>query len=338
VTGGPKPRRRTGARILIAVVVLIVGATAFLYYNPLWLVDRSVDLYLRGKGVQHEYVTVDGNRLHYLEVKPKGQSRSERPLLLIHGLGARALDWAPMLPELAEHGYHVYAIDLLGYGASPKPKEGDFSLAGEENVVLGFMNALHLQQADVAGWSMGGWVATKVAMDRPDLVHRLLLYDSAGMYFVIDFPLSLFSPMDRAGLDALAARIEPDVQHIHLPAFAVPGMLRKFRENKWIVDSSFHSMLTGREILDFRVGKLKMPVLIVWGTEDKLTPFDLALKLHDLLPQSVLVGITGCGHLAAAECAKQVLPITERFIDSESPLPPSKSIIDSGWPGSAKHP
>jgi abhydrolase domain-containing protein 6 len=335
VTGATKSRRRIWPWVLGAFLLVLFAAYAFLYYNPLWLVDRSVDTYLRGHGVQHAYVDVNGNRIHYLEAKPKGTPRSERPLLLIHGLGARSLDWAPMIPELSAHGYHVYALDLLGYGDSPKPADGDYTIAGEEKLVLGFMQALHMEQADVAGWSMGGWLAAKVAMDRPDLVHRLLLYDTAGMYFVIDFPTTLFSPADRAGLDALTQQIEPNVPHVHIPGFAVPGLLRRFRLNKWIVDKSFHSMLTGREILDFRIHQLKMPVLIVWGTEDKLTPFEVALRLHSLVPQSVLVGIKGCGHLAAAECAKQALPVTKQFLDAQPPMPSSEIMLESGWPGKA---
>ncbi len=325
-----KPRKRTWLVVLIALLTLGSSAGALLYYNPLWLLDRSVDVYLRGNGVRSHWVNVDGYRIHYLEAQTNNDHQPERPLLLIHGLGARATDWAPMLPELAMHGYHVYAIDLLGYGDSPKPAGGDYSLAAEERLTVDFMHALNMPQADVAGWSMGGWVATKVALDRPDLVHSLLLYDSAGMYFVINFPMSLFSPYDRAGIEELTARIEPDKPHIRIPGFAVPGMLRIFEKSRPIVDSSFQSMLTGHEILDFRVHQLKMPVLIVWGTEDKLTPFESALRLHELVPQSVLVGLKGCGHLAAAECANQVLPATERFLD-EPPASGSASIIDSGW-------
>ncbi len=327
------PRRpRPWLTASLIVLGLVLCAVGYVAYNPFWLIDHSVDTYLRTHGVEHAHVTVDGYRIHYLEAKPKSGS-PERPLVLIHGLGARATDWAPLMPGLAEAGYHVYALDLLGYGSSPKPKDGDFSLRGEERIVNGFIHALNLsQQPDVAGWSMGGWVAMLTALDHPDIVRRLVLYDSAGLYFRVDFPLTLFSPTDRAGLEALTARIEPDRPRVHIPAFAVPGMLRRFRENQWIVDRSFDSMLAGPDILDFRVSQLRMPVLIIWGTEDKLTPFTLAERLHALVPQSVLVGFTGCGHLTAAECYKQVLPVTVQYLTAATPPPPSETILD-GSPG-----
>jgi pimeloyl-ACP methyl ester carboxylesterase len=309
------------------VVVLALSLTLIVWVNPFLLIDAGIDLYLRTHGVKHHSVDVEGYRIQYLEAKPAA-GLPEKPLVLVHGLGARATDWTPLIPALAAHGYHVYALDLLGYGNSPKPRDGDASLAVEERITLGFLQALHLNQPDVAGWSMGGWVAMKLALDYPERIRRLLLYDSAGLYFVIDFPYSLFTPTDRAGFDALMNRIEPNQPRMTMPAFVVPGMLRRFGKNRAVIDSSFHSMLTGREMLDFRVHALKMPVLIVWGTEDKLTPLATGLRLHELVPQSVFVGLRGCGHLAAAECSKAALPATIKFLDAEPPLPASSTYMD----------
>ena len=319
-------RRRRWPWILATLGIVAVVLAVALYLNPFLLIDAISGVYLRAHAVQHRHITVDGHSIHYLEATPPAGA-AERPILLVHGLGARATDWAPMIPALAAHGYHVYAIDLLGYGESEKPANGDFTLTGEERLVVDFLSALHIPKADVAGWSMGGWVSMLVALDHPEVVHRLLLYDSAGLYFKIDFPMTLFSPRDRAGLDALVARIEPDKPHFKIPGFAVHGMLQRFRANRWILDKSFHSMLTGRSVLDFRVSQLQMPVLIIWGTEDHLTRFDQALRLHELISQSVLVGVPGCGHLALAECTEQVLPSTLRFLDADPPLPASSTIL-----------
>ncbi len=311
---------------LAVLLMLLVVAGVFVYEYPFWLVDRSVGMYLGSHDVHDRTVTLDGHRIHYLEARPGGSP--DRPLVLVHGLGARATDWAPLIPRFAAAGYHVYALDLLGYGDSDKAADGDFSIRGEERVVVAFMHALNLPQADVAGWSMGGWVSMRLALDHPEMVRRLVLYDSAGLYFDLNMPVTLFSPSSRAELDALVARLEPNRPRLHVPAFAAHGLVRKFQANKWIVQRSVSSMLAGRDILDFRVGGLKMPVLIVWGTEDKLIPFTLAEHMHDLMPQSVLVGVPACGHLGPAECATQFVPSTVRFLDAEPPLPASKTILE----------
>jgi abhydrolase domain-containing protein 6 len=326
----PQPVRRKGIPgwgiALAILLVLVVSAAVFVYEDPFWLVDRSVKMYLSGHDVHNEQVTVDSHQIHYLEAKSIGGSG--RTLVLVHGLGARATDWAPLIPRFTAAGYHVYALDLLGYGDSDKPADGDFSIRGEEKTVLDFMHALNIPQADVAGWSMGGWVAMRMALDHPETVRRLVLYDSAGLYFDFNFPMTLFSPSNRAELDALTLRLEPDRPRLHVPAFAVHGLLRKFKQNKWIIDRSLSSMLAGPDILDFRVSNLKMPVLIMWGTEDKLIPFTLAEHMHDVIPQSVLVGVPACGHLAPAECATQFVPSTVKFLDAEPPLGPSKTMLE----------
>ena len=83
---------------------------------------------------------------------------------------------------LAAQGFHVYVPDLLGYGRSPKP-DVDYSISLEEKTVVEFMQAVHVPRADVGGWSMGGWIAMKLALDHPEMVDRLVVYDSAGVYF-----------------------------------------------------------------------------------------------------------------------------------------------------------
>lgn len=323
----PRRRRPRWPLAVVGSVLLVFVFAGFVYYNPFWLVDRGVNAYLRAHSVLDRHVEVDGNRIHYLEARPSATG-PEKPIVLVHGLGARATDWAPMIPKLAKAGYHVYALDLLGYGASPKPADGDFSLTGEERVLTGFMRQLGVPKADVAGWSMGGWISMLFTLDHPEMVRRLLLFDSAGLYFDPDFSGSLFAPSDRAGLERLIARIEPDKPFLKVPGFAVSGMVRRLQANRWIIERSYRSMVSGREVLDFRLSQLQHPVLIVWGTEDKLTPFDQAARLHELMPQSALLGFRGCGHLAAAECARAIIPPMLSFLAAEPPPPPSATVLE----------
>jgi pimeloyl-ACP methyl ester carboxylesterase len=299
-----------------------------MYWYPTWPAEQSLEYFMYTHGVRQHTVPVGKYNIHYLEAKPRGAG-PDQPIILIHGLGARATNWAPVIPQLAAAGYHVYAIDLLGYGDSPKPGDGDYTLNGEERIVLGFLQALNLPQADIAGWSMGGWVAMKIALDQPQRIHRLLLYDTAGLYFTPDFPLSLFAPTNNEEFHALIRQIEPDKPFVHIPDFAVHGMLHRMRPTQPIIIASFRSMLTGRELLDFRVHRLKMPVLIVWGAEDKLIPMSVGLRLHELVPQSTFIGIGGCGHLAVNECASQAIPATLKWLRTDPPPPPSTTFLPS---------
>ncbi len=194
-------------RIVGAVLLLAVIAGAVFYWNPLWANDQVIRYHLWRSHVRSEYVEAGGYRIHYFEATP-ADGAVGIPLLLVHGLGSRAEDWSGMIPTLAAEGFHVYALDLLGYGRSARPDVA-YSISLEESVVVEFMNAVGLQRADVDGWSMGGWIAAKLALDHPEMVDRLVLDDSAGLTYQIGFARDAFSPMDAAGLKRLMALLSP---------------------------------------------------------------------------------------------------------------------------------
>src|SRR5271156_5499361 len=139
-------------RAIAGVLFLVLVGAVILLRFPLWVNDQEIRFHLWRNNVQSEYVEVGRDRVHYFEAVPPNHTEGI-PLLLIHGLGARGEDWAPLMPGLAAAGFHVYAPDLLGYGRSPRP-DVSYSIAMEEDVVVEFMRAVHLERADVGGWSM----------------------------------------------------------------------------------------------------------------------------------------------------------------------------------------
>jgi pimeloyl-ACP methyl ester carboxylesterase len=231
-----------------------------------------------------------------------------------------------MMPALAAQGFHVYAPDLLGYGRSPRP-DVSYSISMEEAVVVEFMRAMHLARPDVGGWSMGGWIAMKLALDHPEMVDRLMVYDSAGIYFPATFEADLFTPHDTAGVRRLMAMLTPKARPI--PEFAARAALRKLRRNAWVLDRSTASMRNGRDLLDFRLHNIRQPMLIVWGAEDELIPLPAGEVIHQAVPQSVLDVVAGCGHLAPAECPKPVIAATVEFLKAEPPMSGGKKVFPS---------
>jgi pimeloyl-ACP methyl ester carboxylesterase len=99
-----------------------------------------------------------------------------RPMVLLHALGERASDWAPVTPALAER-YRVYALDLRGHGDTDWP--GDYSFQLMRADVIGLLDHLGLRQVILVGHSMGAAVAYLVTIARPDLVARLIIEDAA---------------------------------------------------------------------------------------------------------------------------------------------------------------
>ena len=301
---------------VVAFLLLVVVAAGLIFYRyPLWVEDQHTRFHLWRQGVKSGYVEAGGYRLHYFETGPAGGGGT--PLVLVHGLGARGEDWGAMIPALAAQGFHVYAPDLLGYGRSPKP-DVSYSISLQEQTVAQFMQAVHVPRADVGGWSMGGWIVMKLALDHPEMVDRLIVYDSAGVYFPATFEPDLFTPHDVAGVRKLISMLTPNPRNV--PDFAAEAMVRKLQRNAWVVNRSTASMVAGRDLLDFRLHNISQPMLIVWGSKDELIPLASGETIHRSVPQSVLDIIEGCGHLAPAECAKPVIEGTVEFLRSQPPM------------------
>jgi pimeloyl-ACP methyl ester carboxylesterase len=301
--------RRLWRRLASVLLLLTLGFAILVWRSPLWLLDRTVEANLRFHGVHSEFVTIQGHKLHYLV------GGSGRPLVLVHGLGSRAADWADLIPRLIAGGYRVYALDLLGYGLSDQPKDATYSIAQQASMVEGFLDSAHLSPVDLAGWSMGGWIAMRVALQHPERVRRLVLLDSAGLRFKLNFNPSLFQPASPTDLAALEELLMPHPPP--LPRFLAMAMLRRGDHIGWVVHRSVQSMMMGDDLMDEQVGSLTMPVLIGWGDQDRLIPLSVGYKLHVLIPQSVLDIYAGCGHLAPARCAGQVGPSMVDFLNAQ---------------------
>ena len=309
----------------LALILLVVAAAAVFFLHPMWVADHQTRFHLWRSGVRSEYVEVDGLRIHYFEALPPNGDAGT-PLLLIHGLGARGEDWSPIIPGLAAAGFHVYVPDLLGYGRSPRPPEGDYSISAQEKLVANFMHAVHADRADVAGWSMGGWVAMKMALVDAPMVNRLILFDAAGVYFPGYTSLDqAFDVTDRAGIDHLFSMLSPNPRPI--PAFVARDLARRIHNNVWVVKRSMAAMTSGRDLMDFRLYAIKQPTLVVWGKQDALIPLSAGETIHRGIPGSTMLVVDGCGHLTPAECSKVSLEATVTFLRAEPPIQGGERVV-----------
>jgi pimeloyl-ACP methyl ester carboxylesterase len=290
---------------LLTAALLIVAAFAV---RPMEFISAITDLRLMISGARSHSVEVAGNRLHYYVMGPS----SGEPVLLLHGLGGSAENWQNLAPYLQQAGYRVYLLDLLGYGKSDRPPNFSYTVLDQADVVLGVLNSLNLRQVDLGGWSMGGWIAQLVAARHPDRIRKLLLIDSGGVAFKPPWDPKIFTYSNVPELlqfaELVMSRTPPP-----MPTFMRNDMIRQMQQNAWIVDRALKSMLTFRDATDPVLPSLKMPVLIVWGSIDRLTPLEMGEITHRLIPGSQLL-ITQCGHLAPIECAPEIGPRVVMFL------------------------
>ncbi|MGC8549766.1 MAG: alpha/beta fold hydrolase [Acidobacteriaceae bacterium] len=304
VAAGPRRWLLVGGAIFVAVLVAFVG---YGFLHPLRLANEAVNLRLDWAGIHSRYVTVDGYRIHYYEGGPA--ATTERPpVVLVHGLGGYAEQWADLMVQLVKAHRRVYAMDLLGYGKSARPMDASYSVPEEAGIVKGFLKAKGIGHYDLVGWSMGGWVATQVALDdgQPGHVRKLVLMDSAGLRYTPAWNTDLFVPDTPAKLKALdnLLFVKPPV----LPGFVRRAVIREALREGWVVQRSMSSMLTGLDLEDGRLGQLQMPVLIVWGSDDRIIPLSVGERMHEEIPQSEMDVFEGCGHLGPVQCAGRIGP------------------------------
>lgn len=316
IAGGERNggRRPVVFRALLALVCFAAGLGIYVWLRPLQVLFTLAQVALRLDGVRSEYARVDGYRIHYYV------GGAGKPIVLVHGLGGRSEDWTVLIPTLLRGGYRVYALDLLGYGRSSRPQSAAYSIPQEAGIVEQFMAVEGLKQADLAGWSMGGWVAMRVALDDPQAIRRLIVYDSAGLRFNLAYDSTLFwanTPAKLAELNNLLSPYLPPKTVPAMPGFIQRAVLRVLAWNSWVIQRSLNSMLTGADLLDGKVSALKMPFLIVWGKQDQIIPVEAAYRLHAEVPQSVLEVYDGCGHLAPRECVPKIGPRTLKFLNAE---------------------
>ena len=299
---------RTTVGIGCALWILALAAGIGFWLRPVSYFNETMYLREALNGIENRAITVAGHKMHY-EVEGPADGPA---VVLVHGLGGRAEDWHNLSPYLTKAGFRVYMPDLFGYGRSEKPADFSYSVRDEAGAVVDFMDALGLKQVNLGGWSMGGWIVQIVADSHPERVNRLMLFDSAGLYEKPHWNTDLFIAKTPAELNELEGLLMPSPPRI--PGFVARDILRISARRTWIIQRALNTMLTGQDATDNLLPRLRMPVLLLWGEKDQITPLEQGQKMHILVPQSELDVFNECGHLAPQQCGGEMGPMVVEFL------------------------
>lgn len=299
---------RTAKKLSIVAGVMIVIAGFVFWLRPVSCFNEAAYLRESFTGIESRSIQIAGHRVHYLVDGPSGGP----VIVLVHGLGGSAEEWSNLSSYLVKAGFLVYRLDLLGYGRSEKPADFSYSVRDEADLVAAFMDALDLKQVNLGGTSMGGWIAQLVAVRHPQPVRRLILFDAVGLHEAPAWDTRLFTPTTPAELDQLEALLMPNPPPT--PGFVVRDILRFSNQRAWVIHRAVDSMLSGQDTTDNLLPQLKLPVLIVWGAEDRIAPLHQGERIHQLVPQSEFDIFAGCGHLAQMQCTAQIAPKVIAFV------------------------
>ncbi|NPC96531.1 alpha/beta fold hydrolase [Nocardioides sp. zg-DK7169] len=294
-------------------------------------------------------VTIHGHRRAFVKVG------TGPVLLLLHGMGCDHTTWSPVIDELALR-HTVIAPDLLGHGASDKPR-ADYSVGGYANAMRDLLTVLGINRVTVVGHSLGGGVAMQFAYQFPERTERLVLVAPGGLGPEV-------SPLVRAVTtpgfhQVMGVLTLPGIRHVGVVGMrmlAGSGLpqARDLGEVATIYDSlrdpaTRHALRhVVRAVVDWQGQIVTMadrayltsalPMAVVWGREDAVIPVEHAELAGRLAPEARIEVIEDAGHFPHKDHPVRFARILADFVDATPPATYSRArwralLREGGTPG-----
>jgi pimeloyl-ACP methyl ester carboxylesterase len=263
----------------------------------------------------------------FYAISPRQAPTTTPPLVLLHGVGGTHLLWPAALRRLPSTS--VYALDLPGHGrsgGSAQPLIEHYVEAVDD-----FLQMAGLQQAVVAGHSMGGAVALKLGLDHAQQVAGLVLIATGAR-------LRVAPPT----FEALQGDINQAAKRFSQTAWGAEADQQMVTEGRLALAES------GRDVLlaDFRATdrfdvtdqliQIRQPTLIIVGTRDQLTPPRYSEDMNKRITDSRLVKIEGAGHMVMLERPDETAGAIRQLLDRlstsrTSGLGEDSASLSRGW-------
>ena len=213
--------------------------------------------------MDESWLNLDGLKIRYLE---SGKEKDSQ-ILFIHGLGSSSDRWMK-IPENLSSDFHTIALDLPGFGESDKPSDVEYTIEQFRKFIISFLNKVSDKKTTVIGHSLGGYIASEIAIKNPNRVKQLVLIDSSGM-------LNQSTPILEKYFDAAMNPTEDNVRKVfekmvadpsRVPSQLVESFIRRI--NMPNAKQAFSSTLSNSTKTQIGLDRLKQinstPTLVLW--------------------------------------------------------------------------
>jgi pimeloyl-ACP methyl ester carboxylesterase len=303
----------------------IAGAATAVVAAKLLTRPRDVDWEKSRQTVFHaehsRFIEVNGVRVHYQEVG----RRDAPPLVLLHGFASSTLVWSKVFLKLAAAGFRVIVPDLLGYGYSGKPRNGEYTIGAQARLIVGLLDSLGIASATIVGSSYGGAVAATCALDYVERIEKLVLVGAVNNNRPLKFTLlrlfrspvlgDVVSPLLIGSRRLLRQRMKRvydrhswvlderrvDARHLPLRAAATQRAIIRTARG-WDADRISHD-----------AHLIRQPTLLLWGETDPEIPLPEGERLQSKIPNSRLIVFRECGHLPHEEYPETFTDVLAEF-------------------------
>jgi len=270
--------------------------------------ETAIGLERSAAGLEADTITVGELEIAYLR---NSEMNNGDTIVLVHGFGANKDNWTRIARELTDD-FNVYAIDLPGHGESSKPLDLGYRLEEQVGHLDRILEALGINDMHMMGNSMGGGITALYAATYPDKIKTAVLFDPAGildyenemvgMVLAGDNPLIPGKPGDFERLMDFAMEEKP----------FVPWPILDVMEEKAIANQDVNKVIFAaiREVgftSDFRntIKRIEVPVLIVWGKEDRILDYRNGEVFQHAIPGAQLEILGGIGHAPMIEAPEE---------------------------------
>lgn len=258
--------------------------------------------------------TADNQTVSYIDEGSVNAST----IIFIHGFPLNKAMWNRQIGELKEN-YRVIAYDIRGHG-NTDAGDDDFSIELFVNDLLSLMDALKIDKTILCGLSMGGYIALNAIENYPDRFTALLLCDTNCAADSSEAKEKRMKTIKLIKVKGLERYAEESLKKL----FAPISFSRQIEEiavvREMITNTSEQTLfktlhaLAEREETCTRLHKIKVPVLIIVGKEDEITPPDVAISMHEKIKGSTIHIIDNAGHLSNMENAEQFNAELNKFL------------------------
>jgi pimeloyl-ACP methyl ester carboxylesterase len=301
----------------------LASARLWVDRTMLYLFRLATKIWLLLVGGKRKRLRVGPISLVYYQLGP----RDGEPWLFLHGLGSVAATWKPLLRAL-RGSCRMIVPELSELGGSCIPGGGLGIRNGVDVIARLLEEELSGQPVTVAGTSLGGWLAVRLALRRPDLVSRLVLIDAGG-----------YRSQDWEAIEALV-RVH-DLQgvcRLYGCLFVrVPWVMRLSRRSFFVAYTSravtgvLDDITKEDTFDDSDLRRLAMATALIWGEKDGLFKLESARAMLASLPNASLEVLPNCGHAVHLECPYRLAAAVQRFRSTTSPrvsatLPSSSAV------------
>jgi 2-hydroxy-6-oxonona-2,4-dienedioate hydrolase len=247
------------------------------------------------------WLDAGGTRTRYIS----SGDQSKPLVLLLHGIGGHAEAYARNFGPHGEHFWTV-AIDLIGHGWSDKP-DVQYQLPDYARHVLAVIEALGRKSALVSGESLGGWIATWLAVHHPEVVEKLVLNTAGGWTAHPEVMARIKKLSNEAAADPSWERIRTrleflmcdkstvtdDLIETRRAIYAQPGFAESMRRIMCLQEMEIRrpNMIT-----EAQYRSIEKPTLVVWTSHDPTATPEEGAQIADMIKGSRFIVMNECGH------------------------------------------